>query len=115
EGISSGLISCEAEYIAASMCACQAIWLVNLMEEMMGEDHGSVAMNIDNISTINLAKNPIAHGRSKHIEMRFHYLIEQVNNGKLCLKHCRSGEQLADILTKVVQIEVFKKLRDMTG
>ncbi|MCH99895.1 cationic amino acid transporter 1-like, partial [Trifolium medium] len=83
------LSSCEAEYIAASLCACQAIWLVNLIEEMMGEDHGSVTMNIDNISAINLAKNPVAHGRSEHIETRFHYLREQVNNGKLCLKHCR--------------------------
>ncbi|PNX65991.1 copia protein, partial [Trifolium pratense] len=53
--------------------------------------------------------------RSKHIEMRFHYLREQVNNGKLCLKHCRSGEQLADILTKAVQIEVYKRLRNMMG
>ncbi|CAJ2632822.1 unnamed protein product [Trifolium pratense] len=109
------LSSCEAEYIAASLCACQAIWLVNLMEEMTSEDHGSVTMNIDNISAINLAKNPVAHGKSKHIEMRFHYLREQVNNGKLYLKHCRSGEQLADILTKAVQIEVYKRLRNMMG
>jgi hypothetical protein len=35
------LSSCEAEYIAASLCACQAIWLVNLIDEVMGEDHGS--------------------------------------------------------------------------
>ncbi|MCI52649.1 cationic amino acid transporter 1-like [Trifolium medium] len=72
-------------------------------------------MNIDNTSAINLAKNPVAHGKSKYIEMRFHYLREQLNNGKLCLKHCRSGEQLADIFTKSVQIEVFKRLRNMMG
>ncbi|MCH85746.1 copia protein [Trifolium medium] len=55
------LSSCEADHIAASQCACQAIWLVNLVDEIMGEDHGSVTMKIDNISAINLAKNPVAH------------------------------------------------------
>jgi uncharacterized OsmC-like protein len=65
------LSSCEAEYIAASLCACQAIWLVNLLDEMMGEDHGTVTVKMDNISSSNLAKNPVAHGKSKHIEMRF--------------------------------------------
>ncbi|PNX67789.1 cationic amino acid transporter 1-like protein, partial [Trifolium pratense] len=109
------LSSCEAEYIATSLCACQAIWLVNLMEEMTGEDHGSVTMNIDNISAINLAKNPVAHGKSKHIEMRFHYLREQVNNGRLCLQHCKSEEQIADIMTKSVQTELFKRMRNMIG
>ncbi|GAU34193.1 hypothetical protein TSUD_162940 [Trifolium subterraneum] len=83
------LSSCEAEYVAASLNDCQAIWLANLIEEIIGEDHGAVKMRIDNISTINLAKNHVAHGKSKHIEMRFHYLREQVSNGRICVEHCR--------------------------
>ena len=74
-----------------------------------------MTLKVDNISTINLAKNPIAHGRSKHIEMRFHYLREQVSKGKLKLEHCRSEVQVADILTKGVKTEVFIKLRDLMG
>jgi hypothetical protein len=109
------LSSCEAEYIAASLCACQAIWLMNLIDEMIGEDHGAIEMKIDNVSAINLAKNSIAHGKSKHIEMRFHYLREQVTNGKFILQHCRSEDQIANIMTKAVQTEVFKRLRDMMG
>ncbi|WJX72888.1 hypothetical protein P8452_56724 [Trifolium repens] len=109
------LSSCEAEYIAASLCACQAAWMENLMNEILGEDHGAIEMNIDNMSAINLAKNPVSHGRSKHIEMRFHYLREQVSNGKLVLKHCRSEDQIADIMTKAVQTDVFKRLRNMIG
>ncbi|GAU36961.1 hypothetical protein TSUD_57390 [Trifolium subterraneum] len=105
------LSSCEAEYIAASLCACQAIWLANLIEEIMGEDHGVVKMRIDNISAINLAKNPVAHGKSKHIEMRFHYLREQVRNGRICVEHCKSEDQIADIMTKAVQTEIFKRIR----
>jgi hypothetical protein len=79
-----------------------------LIDEIMGKDHGAVTMNIDNMSAINLAKNLVAHGRSKHIEMKFHYLREQINNGKLVLKHCRSEDQMADVLTKAVQTDVFK-------
>ncbi|GAU17221.1 hypothetical protein TSUD_324240 [Trifolium subterraneum] len=109
------LSSCEAEYIATSLCACQAIWLANLIEEIMGEDHGAVKMRIDSISAIKLAKNPVAHGKSKYIEMRFHYLREQVSNERICVEHCRSKDQLADIMTKAVQTEVFKRIRSMMG
>ncbi|XP_050909332.1 secreted RxLR effector protein 161-like [Lathyrus oleraceus] len=63
------LSSFEAEYIAASMCACQAVWLVNLCKELDSSRNEAVLLLVDNISAINLAKNPIAHGRSQHIEM----------------------------------------------
>ena len=63
------------------------------------------SMKIDNMSAINLAKNLIAHGRSKHIEMRFHYLQEQVEDGKMNLEHCRIENQIADIMTKGVQVK----------
>jgi hypothetical protein len=109
------LSSCEAEYIVASLCSCQAVWLMNLMDEIGSEKCEVVTLRIDNISAINLAKNPIAHGRSKHIEMSFHYLREQVSRGKLKLEHCRSEAQVADILTKAVKIEVFLKLRGLMG
>ncbi|KAK2438085.1 hypothetical protein QL285_022903 [Trifolium repens] len=62
-----------------------------------------------------VAKNPISHGRSKHIELRFHYLRGQVTKGLLKMKHRRSEFQIDDVLTKSVQIEVFKRLRDMVG
>jgi len=102
--------SCEAEYIAASMCACQAVWLVNLCKEFDSSRNGAVLLLVDNISAIILAKNPIAHGRSKHIEMRFHYLRELVSSGQLRLGYCRSEEQVADLLTKGVTSDVFKRL-----
>ncbi|XP_050888548.1 secreted RxLR effector protein 161-like [Lathyrus oleraceus] len=68
--------SCEAEYIVASLCTCQATWMVNLIDEIARKNHGTLIMKIDNISNINLDKNPIARGRRKHIDMRFHYLKE---------------------------------------
>ncbi|XP_058759608.1 secreted RxLR effector protein 161-like [Vicia villosa] len=65
--------------------------------------------------SINLAKNPIAHGRSKHIEMHFHYLRDLVSAGQLRLGYCRSEEQVADLLTKAVLNEDFKKLLRRLG
>ena len=77
------LSSCEAEYITASLCACQATWMVDLVEEITWKNRGAITMKIDNMPAINLAKNSIAHGRSKHIEMRFHYLRDKVAKAKL--------------------------------
>jgi hypothetical protein len=86
------LSSCEVEYIAASMCACQAVWLVNLLRELDNCTREGVLLLVDNVSAINLAKNPITHGRSKHIEMRFYYLRDLVSSGQLRLSYCRSEE-----------------------
>lgn len=50
------LSSCKAEYIAASLCACQVVWLVNLIDEIEGKNRGGVTLKIDNISTVNLPR-----------------------------------------------------------
>lgn len=89
------LSSCEAEYTEALMCAFQATWMMNLVEEITGKNHGAMTMKIDNILAINLAQNHISHERRKHIKMRFHYLREQVANEKLSMEHCRSENQIA--------------------
>ncbi|CAJ2662747.1 unnamed protein product [Trifolium pratense] len=107
------LSTCEAEYIVASLSACQGVWLSNLIKEISDVECDSVTLKVDNMSAINLAKNPVAHGRSKHIEMRFNYLREQVNNGKLKLEHCRKELQVADVLTKAVTVETFVRLRNL--
>ncbi|XP_058784463.1 secreted RxLR effector protein 161-like [Vicia villosa] len=57
------LSSCEAEHIATSLFACQAVWLVNLWEELDNKVEEVVTLLVDNASAINLAKNPISHGR----------------------------------------------------
>ena len=55
---------------------------------------------LDNQNAINLAKNPVFHHKSKHIETKFHFLREEVNKGKLELPHCKFENQVANILTK---------------
>jgi hypothetical protein len=109
------LSSCEAEYVAGSLAACQANWLQSLLSEMKIIDNITVMLKIDNKSAINLAKNPVSHGKSKHIETRFHFLRDQVNKGKLSLEYCSTNDQQADILTKAVKRDQFLKLRREMG
>ncbi|GAU31439.1 hypothetical protein TSUD_222100 [Trifolium subterraneum] len=109
------LSSCEAEYVAGSLAACQANWLQSLLSEMKIIDNITVMLKIDNKSAINLAKNPVSHGKSKHIETRFHFLRDQINKGKLSLEYFSTNDQQADILTKVVKRDQFLKLRREMG
>ncbi|XP_052726011.1 secreted RxLR effector protein 161-like [Vigna angularis] len=109
------LSSCEAEYIAACEATCQATWLGFLLEGLKVELAGRVRLLVDNKSAIDLTKHPTSHGRSKHIETRFHYIREQVSSGRLEVVYCRSEDQLAYILTKALKGERFQSLRKQIG
>ncbi|RVW20262.1 Retrovirus-related Pol polyprotein from transposon TNT 1-94 [Vitis vinifera] len=67
-------------------------------------------MMCDNSSTIKLSKNPVMHGRSKHIDVRFHFLRDLTKEEVVKLVHCGTNDQVADILTKPLKFEVFLKL-----
>jgi len=86
------LSSCEVEYIAASMAVCQAQWINMLLIEMQLMEDEKMELRVDSKSSIDLAKHPIAHGRSKHIETLFHFLRDQVNKGKMDVVHCKTKE-----------------------
>lgn len=66
--------SCEAEYMAASEAARQGIWLARLLAEMTGREPEKVLVMVDNKSAISLSKNPVHHDRSKHIDIRYHFI-----------------------------------------
>jgi hypothetical protein len=65
------------------MAACQTVWLETIFKEMEIEVSIPITLFIDNKSTINLAKNPVLHGRSKHIEAKFRFLREQSKQGSI--------------------------------
>ena len=75
------LSMCEAEYVAAAMAACQAVWLRRLLGELTGEEAHPPALMVDNQAAITLAKNPILHDRSKHIDIKFHFLRDCIDGG----------------------------------
>lgn len=64
------LSTCEAEFMAATAAACQGIWLRNLLSQIFDVRTSPVVIYIDNKSAIDLARNPVFHGRSKHIGIR---------------------------------------------
>ncbi|XP_058748407.1 uncharacterized protein LOC131621385 [Vicia villosa] len=74
-----------------------------------------VKLMIDNKSTVSLAKNPILHERSKHIDTKFHFLHNQVQNEMFEVVHCSTQKQLADVFTKTIKIEHFIYLRNEIG
>ncbi|BBG97858.1 transposable element gene, partial [Prunus dulcis] len=109
------LSTTEAEFIAAASCACQAVWLRRILEELHCIQKKPTLIYCDNSSTIKLSKNPVLHGRSKHMDVRFHFLRDLTKAGVVDLVHCQSQDQIADILTKPLKLEAFEKLRGLLG
>ncbi|XP_071729312.1 uncharacterized mitochondrial protein AtMg00810-like [Rutidosis leptorrhynchoides] len=105
----------EAEYVAASWCVCHAIWLRNLLSELNFEMKEATNIRVDNKSAIELAKNPVHHERSKHIDARFHFIREQVKKKTIQLNHVSSRDQAADIFTKALPTELFNNGKIMLG
>ena len=72
-------------------------------------------LKVDNKSAIDLSKNPVHYGRSKHIDTKFHYIRECVDGGKIVLEQISTQDQLADILTKLLGREKFTELCNRIG
>ena len=96
------LSSCEAEYIAGAGAACQAVCLTRLLKDVTGDDPQTPQLKMDNMSAIALSKNPMLHDRSKHIDMKFHFIRECIDKGSILLEYASSQEQLADLMTKAL-------------
>lgn len=109
------LSTTEAEYVAAAACACHSIWMKRVLKSLGFSSCKCVKIFCDNSSTFKLLKNPVLHGRTKHIDVRFHFLRELVKDGVVELIHCGTSEQVADIMTKPLKLESFLKLRDLLG
>ncbi|XP_050908121.1 uncharacterized mitochondrial protein AtMg00810 [Lathyrus oleraceus] len=106
------LSTTEAEFISVAACVAQSIWMMRILESL-GVKQSKCIIFCDNSSTIKLSKNPVMHGKSKHIHVRFHFLRELANQGEIELVHCGTKNQLADIMTKTLNREVFMKLREI--
>ena len=78
----------EAEFVAATTFTCQAIWLRRILEELQFYQHEPHVIHCDNSSTIKLYRNPVLHGRSKHIDVKYHFLrnlvIEKIIDPVYC-------------------------------
>lgn len=95
------LSSTEAEYMGLSEAAKEAIYLKSLLRELLGKSF-TVALYNDNQGAQKLAYNPVFHKRTKHIDIRHHFIRDAVENKEVILRYLSTGEMLADILTKGV-------------
>lgn len=104
----------EAEYIAASTAVKEILWLRQLLIDIDESEISaeSVPLFMDNQSAIKLIKNPVFHKRTKHIDVRYHFIREKYEDGSISIKYVKSEEQLADIFTKALPKLKFEKLRE---
>ncbi|GJY91479.1 hypothetical protein Tco_0506675 [Tanacetum coccineum] len=98
--------STEAEYIALSGCCAQVLWMRSQLIEY-GLGFNKIPMYCDNKSAIALCCNNVQHSQSKHIDIRFHFIKEQVENRVVELYFVNTEYQLADIFTKALGREII--------
>ncbi|GJQ92421.1 hypothetical protein Tco_0003560 [Tanacetum coccineum] len=96
----------EAEYVSARKACQQALW----MEQAL-IDYDDVPIMCDNKGVNDLSKNPMQHSRTKHIEIRHHFLYDNVQKGHISIEKVPSVDNIADILTKPLKRESFNYLR----
>jgi transposase InsO family protein len=112
------LSTCEAEYIAMTQAAKEATWLRILLTELGVSKTGPVKIFVDNQGAIALAKNPEFHTRTKHIDIQYHYVRQEVENERIQLGFTDTGSMLADCLTKPlprIKLERFMNGISMEG
>jgi hypothetical protein len=104
----------EAESITLAEAVKETLWLQRLLCEL-GLRQDSVTINIDNKGAIDYAKNAQFSQRTKHINIKHHFIRDHIEKGTIILAHVASGENIADILTKSLDKGRFEKLRDLIG
>ncbi|GJX63552.1 copia protein [Tanacetum coccineum] len=111
---STAVSSTEAEYIALSGCCSQVIWMRSQLTDY-GFKFYMIPLYCDNKSVMALCWNNVQHSRAKHIDIHYHFIKEQVENGIVELYFVRTEYQLADIFTKPLHRERFNFLIDKLG
>jgi hypothetical protein len=108
------LSTTKAEYIAAVSCCTQLLWMKMLLGDY-GFSQDTMIINCDNTSAINISKNPVHHSRTKHINIRHHFLRDFVESEVVSLSFIPTENQLEDILTKPLDGSRFEYLRKAIG
>ena len=95
------LSSTEAEYRGATIAACEVVWLKRILKDL-GFPIKDPIMYCNNMSNIHLARNPIFHARTKHIEVHYHFIWERVLAGDVDLQHISLNLQTSYIFAKAL-------------
>ena len=109
------LSSTEAEYVALSSATQEIVWLRSLLAAMGLEQKEATKLHEDNQGSISLSKNPKSHSRTKHIDIKFHYLREAVEKKEVNIIYCATEKMTADIMTKPLPKVKFEEFRSDMG
>jgi transposase InsO family protein len=109
------LSSVEAEYMAAAQAAREALWWQKLLHELGVARHPTTVIHTDSQGSIALSKNPEHHARSKHIDIRHHFIREQVVANHISLQYVPTEDMLADVMTKPLGRDQHSKLIHRLG
>ena len=112
---SVALSTVEAEYMALRVAKQEGPWLRQLQEELGVTEAGSTLIFEDNQGAISMAKNAVFHKRTKHVQIRYHFVREAVEKGTITLEYCSTDNMLADSFTKALARDQFEKLRAGIG
>jgi hypothetical protein len=107
---SVALSTTEAEYIATGHCCAQLLWMRQTLRDY-GYKLSKVPLLCDNESAIRMADNPVEHSRTKHIDIRYHFLRDHQQKGDIAIDHVSTQNQLANIFTKPLDEKTFCRLR----
>ncbi|GJV54912.1 hypothetical protein Tco_1455917 [Tanacetum coccineum] len=106
--------STEAEYVAAASCCGQVLWIQNQMLDY-GYNFMHTMINIDNNSTICIVKNPVSHTKTKHIEIRYHFIRDCYDKKLIQVVKIHTDHNFADLLTKALDVRRFQYLVSSIG
>jgi hypothetical protein len=96
----------EVEYVVAGSCCAQLLWMRQTVKDY-GYTMNQVPLLFDNESAIKIVYNPCEHSRTKHIDIRHHFLGDHAIKWDIVISHVRSNEQHADIFTKPLDEKRF--------
>ncbi|KAL7114972.1 hypothetical protein ACP275_04G154600 [Erythranthe tilingii] len=111
---SISLSSVASEYIAAGSCCTQFLWMQHMLNDY-GFREKELHVFCDNESAINISKNPVQHSRTKHIDIRLHFIRNLVEQKRVTIDYVSTDNQLADIFTKPLNFLRFDSLRKALG
>eukprot|EP00253_Pinus_taeda_P029527 PITA_29527 len=112
---SVALSSVEAEYMAANLASCEAIWLCKMLFGLFGQPLRPSVIYCVNQSCIKLTENPVFHDRSKHIKIKYYFIRDYVQKGAVKLEYIPIDEQVVNILTKALPPGKHVYFRDKMG
>jgi len=108
-------LSTEAEYIALWEAGKEASWLRNLYNEIGHAQGKATLISCDNNGAVAIARNPMFHKRTKHIDSKYHWIWEKVEEECFYPVSCRTAEQTTDVLTKALPCPKYEQHRAKLG